>query len=341
MLGEDVAHLGGGAVAVVGQRLHEHGTPAGPVALVRDGLVGRVAVAARARTTRDRALDVVLRHRVVAGLLDGGGERRVGVRSGPPSRAATMIARESLEKSLPRFASAAPFLCLMLDHLLYARTCPSSRTSSRNRSCTRVSSVSSGWKEATRSAPPEQHRLALVLGEHLDVRPGCHDPRRADEDAPKRLPLGKLEVGLEARNLPAVRVALDLDVDEAEMRSVEQDHSRASPEDGPAEALDRLLEPVEADQPSDRSRLAARDDQAVEPVELLGLANLDTLDTEALQHREVLTEVALDGEDADAHGDHYQPRVSSSSSGASPAAWSPRMASPRPVETRARISGSL
>src|SRR5215204_4098378 len=38
--------------------------------------------------------------------------------SGPPSLAATMIARESLEKSLPRFASAAPFLCLMLDHLL-------------------------------------------------------------------------------------------------------------------------------------------------------------------------------------------------------------------------------
>ena len=29
-----------------------------------------------------------------------------------------MIARESFEKSWPRFASAAPFLCLMLDHLL-------------------------------------------------------------------------------------------------------------------------------------------------------------------------------------------------------------------------------
>src|SRR5436305_9740418 len=38
--------------------------------------------------------------------------------SGPPSRAATMIARVSLEKSLPRFASAAPFLCLIDDHLL-------------------------------------------------------------------------------------------------------------------------------------------------------------------------------------------------------------------------------
>src|SRR5438445_1970360 len=38
--------------------------------------------------------------------------------SGPPSFAATMIARESLEKSLPRLASAAPFLCLIDDHLL-------------------------------------------------------------------------------------------------------------------------------------------------------------------------------------------------------------------------------
>src|SRR3954468_20317298 len=38
--------------------------------------------------------------------------------SPPPSFAATMIARESFEKSLPRFASAAPFLCLIDDHLL-------------------------------------------------------------------------------------------------------------------------------------------------------------------------------------------------------------------------------
>src|SRR3954463_4755046 len=38
--------------------------------------------------------------------------------SPPPSLAATMIARESFEKSLPRFASAAPFLCLIDDHLL-------------------------------------------------------------------------------------------------------------------------------------------------------------------------------------------------------------------------------
>src|SRR5438552_6107333 len=43
---------------------------------------------------------------------------RLPAGSGPPSRAATMIARVSFEKSLPRFASAAPFLCLIDDHLL-------------------------------------------------------------------------------------------------------------------------------------------------------------------------------------------------------------------------------
>src|SRR2546423_10203487 len=43
---------------------------------------------------------------------------RLPAGSGPPSLAATMIARESLEKSLPRLASAAPFLCLIEDHLL-------------------------------------------------------------------------------------------------------------------------------------------------------------------------------------------------------------------------------
>jgi len=37
--------------------------------------------------------------------------------SAPPSFAATMIARDSFEKSFPRFASAAPFLCLIVDHL--------------------------------------------------------------------------------------------------------------------------------------------------------------------------------------------------------------------------------
>src|SRR5262249_6298712 len=57
--------------------------------------------------------------------------------SGPPSRAATMIARVSFEKSLPRFASAAPFLCLIDDHLL----CPDNRPRSRRRQSLRLRSL--------------------------------------------------------------------------------------------------------------------------------------------------------------------------------------------------------
>ena len=37
--------------------------------------------------------------------------------SGPPSRAARMIARESFVKSLPRLASSAPLRRLIVDHL--------------------------------------------------------------------------------------------------------------------------------------------------------------------------------------------------------------------------------
>src|SRR3954453_8754448 len=47
---------------------------------------------------------------------------RLPAGSGPPSLAATMIARDSFENSLPRFASAAPFLCLIEDHLLCSDT---------------------------------------------------------------------------------------------------------------------------------------------------------------------------------------------------------------------------
>ena len=41
-------------------------------------------------------------------------------------------------------------------------------------------------------------------------------------------------------------------------------------------------------------------DEPVEPVELLRLAHLDDLRAEPAQHRRVLAEVALEGEDADA-----------------------------------------
>src|SRR6201988_5541332 len=48
---------------------------------------------------------------------------RLAAGSGPPSLAATIRARVSFVNSWPRLASAAPFLCLIDDHLL----CPDIR----------------------------------------------------------------------------------------------------------------------------------------------------------------------------------------------------------------------
>ena len=66
---EGGAHVGGGAVAVVGQRLAENADTCRAVALVGDRLVvGRVL--ARAERLVDSGLDLVLRQRVALGLFD-------------------------------------------------------------------------------------------------------------------------------------------------------------------------------------------------------------------------------------------------------------------------------
>ena len=97
--------------------------------------------------------------------------------SGPPSFAATMIARESFEKSLPRFASAAPFLCLIVDHLL----CPDTL---RLRHQLEKSFVDAGIvrqlgmeRRDEDAAVAEQHRLTVELRQHLDT--GSRRSRRA------------------------------------------------------------------------------------------------------------------------------------------------------------------
>ena len=74
------------------------------------------------------------------------------------------------------------------------------------------------------------------------------------------------------------------------------------PSTGAPKLADRLLQPVEADQTHDRGRFAARNDEPVEPVELLGQPYLAHVGSERAQHRHVLAEVALHGKDADRHG---------------------------------------
>src|SRR3954447_1375854 len=106
--------------------------------------------------------------------------------SPPPSRAATINARDSFEKRTPRFLSAAPFLCLIDDHLL----CPDMPLLFYQVEEPRVHAGVGGQfgmeRRDKHSPVARQHRMTFVLGEDLDIRPRVLDPRRADEDAAQR-----------------------------------------------------------------------------------------------------------------------------------------------------------
>ena len=93
------------------------------------------------------------------------------------------------------------------------------------------------------------------------------------------------------------------------MVAIEDDHPGARTEDRPLERPNRLVEPVQPHQPHERRGLPARDDQPVEPGELLRLPDLHRLRAEPAQHRLVLAEVSLDCQYADPH---LRPSVDSS-----------------------------
>src|SRR6476646_1161170 len=107
---------------------------------------------------------------------------RFAAGSGPPSRAATISARDSFEKSWPRFLSAAPFLCLIELHLL----CPDIRLLPYEVEEPLVHACVVGQLRVERrneDAPvAQQHRLAVELGKDLDAFADLGDPWRADED---------------------------------------------------------------------------------------------------------------------------------------------------------------
>src|SRR5436190_17448247 len=225
---------------------------------------------------------------------------RLPAGSGPPSFAATMIARVSFEKSLPRFASTAPFLCLIDDHLL----CPDIGFLPHQVQEPLVDAGVVGQLrvEGGDEEPPlaRQDRVAVDLGEHVDVGSRVLEPRRADEDSAQRLvPVPDVQVRFEAAHLAAESVAPRAVVAEAEVVAVENDHPGARSQDRAAELAHRVVETIKPHEAADGGRLTAGDDQPVEPVELLGEPHLDRLGTEPPQHGCVLSEVPLHGEDAD------------------------------------------
>src|SRR5256885_1939270 len=97
--------------------------------------------------------------------------------SGPPSRAATMIARESFEKSAPRFLSAAPFLCLIDDHLLCPDIALLFYQLQKPLVDARVVRELRMERSDDDASLPREHRMPVDLGEDLDLRPGGVDPR--------------------------------------------------------------------------------------------------------------------------------------------------------------------
>src|SRR5437763_9163321 len=147
--------------------------------------------------------------------------------SGPPSRAATMIARVSFEKSWPRFASVAPFLRLIDAHLL----CPDkARLPDRFEEelvDARVVSELGVEGSGEEASLPDEDGLAVELGEDFDLGAGGGDTRGADEDSSQRLVMVEVEVGLEARHLAAVRVPPHAHVHQAEVLAAEHDQPGA------------------------------------------------------------------------------------------------------------------
>src|SRR5674476_635682 len=165
--------------------------------------------------------------------------------SAPPSRAATVMPRESLENSLPRLASSLPFLCFMVAHL----ECPDTRTPpplsavggrrdgaarlAGRRGRRALAAADHGDEQLVHArvvgelrmerrdehpALPGGDDAALAGGEHLDPGPGALDPRRADEHGAERRGADACDrqVGLEAADLAPEGVAPRHDIHEAE-----------------------------------------------------------------------------------------------------------------------------
>ena len=151
-----------------------------------------------------------------------------------------------------------------------------------------------------------------------------------------------VEVGLERAHLAPERVAPRLDVHDPEVLAVEHDQPRARAEDrraGRASARSGSASPSRSMPERHRRRLAAGDDEPVEPVEVGRHAHLAHVGAERAQHPRVRREAALQGEHADRATPRYQPRWASSCSSPSERDSSESIAAPSPSEARATRSG--
>src|SRR4051795_6823550 len=149
------------------------------------------------------------------------------------------------------------------------------------------------------------HRVPVHLREHLDpvtglIYPGCPNEHRAQGVAEA----GEVEIGLEALKLAPERVAARRHVEHAEMVAVEHDHPRAGGEDRGAargKLAQWLGEALALDPERHRGRLAARHDQPVQTLEVLGRLHEAAIGAELREDPAVRLEIALEGEYSDYH----------------------------------------
>ena len=159
------------------------------------------------------------------------------------------------------------------------------------------------WRAATGSPS--------MLARTSTSGPACSTRGRADEDAAQRLVVaGEVEIGLEARDLAAVAVALHDDVDGRASAdgglAGEHDHARRRCRArAAANARSGSSSPYDVEQQADRRRLAARDStSAVEPSSSAGVRTSTASAPSRRSIADVLAEGALERQHADrADGD--------------------------------------
>lgn len=167
-------------------------------------------------------------------------------------------------------------------------------------------------------------RTGANAREDLDALAGLLDPGSSNEDGMERPGIrvgpGQIEIGLEAVDLSSERIAPNGDVETAEsllptagvQDSIGQhDHSRAGTQSGEAvvQTITKRLEHPERDREfGHRGRLAPRKHDSVETVEFLGAAHGAHLGAAAVQGGSMLTDIALEREDAD-QGSRHNGRV--------------------------------
>jgi len=156
----------------------------------------------------------------------------------------------------------------------------------------------------------DEHWEIVAAGEYLDIRTGFHNAGSADEDHFKWFAgKGRGRDENAGVDLAAVGIAFDdcVECAQAALRGVadvagKQDGTGAGAEGGfgVGEGLEGVEEVTSVEEFEDGGGFAAGENEAVELVEFIGIADFDRVGAGLSEGSGVGGEVALNGEDADA-----------------------------------------